>query len=108
MKIINNTSKRYWFSLSTVLLLAIGTPAAAECPDVSTAKPAQLIQSEVQDELIAEFVKKWKSKELIKKIDVPYSKEEKTELFYSGTVEKSGFPNFKRCFRERDGKIYGK
>ena len=66
MKKIATTSKRYGFSLGAILALTIGTPAFADCPDLSGATAAQLIHSEIQDKLIADLVSKWKSKEPVR------------------------------------------
>lgn len=63
MKMTATTSKKYGFLFGAFLALTIGTPAFAECPDISGAKAAQLLQNEVQDKLIADLVSKWKSKE---------------------------------------------
>ena len=66
MKMTATTSKGYGFLLGAILALTIGNSAFAECPDISSAKAAQLLQNEVQDKLIGDLVSKWKSKEPVR------------------------------------------
>jgi len=58
--------ERKWQFLSIALVLLIGTPAIAECPDLSGAHAAQLLDNELQNELIADLVASWRSDEPVR------------------------------------------